>query len=667
MNELAISCNLDDSQKEKSKVTINVENGFDENLLYKYMVGFNGIWKVIKDFTCDKSVEWVPKQDGKYIVMVQAKKKDGNKSFDYISRMNYIVGDVQEKLINSIILDKDKYTLGDKIKVFVDTNKYPLMFRYWIKVENHWSLVKDYSTENTFTYTVRSESNGEILVECKDISSKSDFDDFKKVVFLVSPIKKVEIVDFKCLNKELISESEISFKVLSKYDEGRTILYKFFKINSNGEVKCIQNYSTRKTVSYVEKKEGDYKLLCFAKDMYSTNKFDDRAILNFTVKKYEEIVIKSFTTDVNSPQLTDTDITISAQVSGGKNLLYRYVIEGNQNIDSGYIRSSTYIWKSSLPGKYKIMLFVKDKSCDKDYEACDYMNFTIDEKSSEPINIQDLVLDASGKILKGQTIRAVVYASGGNDIKYGFSIKKSGKIVKNVDYSYNNWIEFIPGEKGEYEIEALVRDSYSKRKYDCHLIKNIQVFNYIPANIDYILYPIREYYIVGEEISISIITQDTKNVIVKYIMSINGHVVEETDFIEEKSYVIVPKCSGKYTLEVMVKNIKSDAEFDSKKRLNIQIRDTIPITETKLVCEKNKFVSNEPITFYANNKGGKNVLYEFYLMEKGNWILVQNYSRKNSYTFIPFTKDEYKIMVLCKDQYSKDAYEDYDIFEFKVI
>lgn len=667
MNELCINCDIENSEDKKSTVTINVENPTEVSLLYKYIIGCNGRWNVLRDFTDDRSIEWTPKQDGKYIIMVQAKKRNGNKSFDYISRKNYVIGDIQEKFINNIVLNKDKFTLGDKVKIFVDTNKCPLMFRYWIKIKNQWRLVKDYSTENTLTYTVNCESNGELLVECKDINSESDFDDFKKVNFIVEPIKKVEILDFKCLSSDLISGSEISFKVLSKNDKNRTTLYKFFKIDSSGSSKCIQNYSTRKTVSYVEENAGNYRLLCLAKDMYSPNRFDDRAILNFSIKRYKKIIIKNFTTDLNPPQLIGTDINISTQVIGGKDLLYRYVIEGKANQDSGYIRSSNYIWKSSASGEYRIMVFVKDVSCNKEYDACECMNFIIDEKSSEPVIINDVIFNRNDKILKGQSIRAVVSASGGSELKYGFIIKKDEKIVEKIHYNSNNWLEFIPKEKGEYVLEILVKDNYSKRKYDCHVIKNINVFECIPANIDYILYPIRDYYMVGDEISISVITQDTRNVLVKYIIDINEHCVEETDFIKEKNYSFIPKCRGKYGLEVFAKNIKSDAEFDCKKRLNIEIRDTIPITETRLVCEKNKFLLDEPVTFYVHNSGGKNILYEFYVMEKGNWVLVQSYSRNNSYTFIPFSNDEYKIMVLCKSEFSKNAYEDYDIFTFKAI
>ena len=62
----------------------------------------------------------------------------------------------------------------------MDTNKVPLMFRYWLRVNDEWEIIKDYSADNTLTWVVRSEGKGQILVECKNINSKNNYDDFQK-------------------------------------------------------------------------------------------------------------------------------------------------------------------------------------------------------------------------------------------------------------------------------------------------------------------------------------------------------------------------------------------------------------------------------------------------------------------------------------------------------
>lgn len=666
MNELGIICNLESPQAKDTNIVITIENDLGEALLYKYMIGSNGIWNTLKDFTEESTVLWVPEEDGKYIIMVQAKKKNSGKSFDYVSRLDYIIGKVEEKLINSITLNKCEFYLGEKINLFVDANKFPLMFRYWLRVNDEWKVIKDYSADNDLTLTTNSIGRGQILVECKNIDSKNKYDDFQTVEFEVIPLKKIEIIDFKCLTPQLLEDHEIIFQVDATYDENRTILYKFIKINSNGFGDCIQDYSTKRAVSYIERESGVYKILCLVKDMYSTSEYDDRAIINFTIKKYNKIFIKSFAADLSSPQLCETPIVLRAETVGGRELLYRYIIEGNCPEDSGYIRNNTYIWRSRIPGEYKLTLWVKDKSFEGKYEATETLSFTIDEHSKEPVRIDRVIIDKGTNILVNQKVNVKVSALGGTDLRYSFIIKREGIEVEKMDYGTCNWVNFIPNKQGFYELEIRVKDKYSNREFDCHSIISLEVFNYIPANIDYILFPTKEYYIVGDKISINSITRNTTNTVLKYILKINDRKVEETDYVSEKAYVFIPKRSGLYTVEIFAKNKDSDKPFDCKKDVKVEVHDAFPITNTKITCNKVKFTCNEDINFTVHSEGGKDIMYEFYVMEKGDWSLVQNYSKKNYYTFVPFLKEEYRVLVLAKSQYSEVSYEDYDTFIFNV-
>lgn len=666
MNELAINFNLESPQEKNSKIVISIEDTLEEDLLYKYMIGSNGTWTTLKDFTNDRSVEWTPDEEGKYIIMVEGKKKDGHRSFDYVSRIDYIIGKVEEKLINNLSLDQYELNLGEKLNLFVDANKVPLMFRYWIRVKDKWEIIKDYSADNTLTWVVKSEGKGQILVECKNIDSKNSYDDFETIEFEVIPLKEIQITDFKCLNSELIEDTELIFKVESSHKEGRTILYKFIKISPSGEVECVQDYSTKKVVNYVEAKSGEYKLLCLAKDMYSTSIFDTRVVINFRVKKYNELIIRNFTSNLNSPQLTGTEINLIAEVIGGKEVLYRYIITGSGREDSGYIRNNFYVWKSKMPGNYKITLWVKDKSFEGDYETSESFDYVVDERSEEPVKIDDILVDKKDKILIDEKVQAIVHASGGTDLRYSFIIRKDKEELERIDYGTCNWINFIPKEQGEYELDIRVKDKYSDREFDSHSVITLKVLRYIPANIDYVLFPIREYYMVGEKIALNVVAQNTKNILMKYELKINNHKVEETDFVDEKGYVFTPKCSGVYTVEIFGKNIESDKSFDCKREVRIEVHETLPVTNTKITCDKVKFTCNDPINFTVRSEGGNDVVYEFFLMEKDEWNLVQNYSKKNYYTFMPFSKDEYKILVLAKSQYNKVSYEDYDTFIFNV-
>lgn len=666
MNEINIQFNYQSPQEKGSEIEITIEGKPLGKLFYKFIVGLDGTWETIQDFSLEDKALWIPKEDGKYIIMVQARKENSQRSFDYVSRTDYIIGISKEKLITNLYADKEKYKVGEKLNVYVETSDLSVLYRYWIKEKDKWELVKDYSSENVLVWSIKNVGIQEVLVECKHYDSENKFDDFEKIQFEVVPIGKVDITDFKCLTSELIAGNELIFQVDAVHEDLRLILYKFVKINAEGITECIQDYSTKRIVSFIEKTTGTYKLLCMARDIYSQKQYDDRAIISYKVKPYKEIAIHSFTTDVSSPQICSSEVTLKAVVSGGAELVYRFIIDGNYGEDSGYIRNNEYTWKTKKAGQYKIILWVKDISFDGNYEAQQSFDFTIDEMSNDPVNISEIILDKNGKILKNETLNVKVIASGGIELRYAFNVLKNGVKAESIDYGTCNWVNFTPESGGSYDIEVLVKDKYSYREYDCHSMVHIDAYDFIPSDIDYILMPVKEYYAVGDKVSFEIVSQNSQNTLIKYVLFINGHKIEETDYISSKKYTFLPKYSGIYTVEIYAKNKDSNNEFDSKKDVKVRVSEALPITNTKIQCDKTKVFIKDPVTFSVCNDGGKEVLYEFYLMESKDWNLVQNYSRKNFYTFMPFVSGEYKILVLCKSSYKKCAYEDYDLLEFIV-
>ena len=93
----------------------------------------------------------------------------------------------------------------------------------------------------------------------------------------------------------------------------------------------------------------------------------------------------------------------------------------------------------------------------------------------------------------------------------------------------------------------------------------------------------------------------------------------------------------------------------------------MPVNSTKVVANKKEIKVGEEVTFEVTSKGGKNVCYEFYMMKENNWVLVQEYSKKNYYTFLPFSKGQYRLLVLSKSFYKKVNYEDYESITFNIV
>ncbi|ATD55989.1 triple tyrosine motif-containing protein [Clostridium chauvoei] len=639
----------------------------EEGIEYKFLEGVDALWNPIQDFSSSNICKWRPKEEGKYIIMVQAKREKSKKSFDFLGKRDYEVNIKKGKeILEDIILDKNSLMVGEKINIEVKTKEDVALYRFWIGGKQGWELLRDYTTENTLTYTACNPGEQEVLVECKMPESENNVDEFKTLKFNVSEIVKVEIVDFKCLTENLLVGEEILFKVISNCDDSRTLLYKFLKVDKNGRVKCVQDYSTRNIISFTEKEQGEYKLLCLVRDIFSNKEYDDRAIMLYEIRPYNEIMIKNFSSDIISPQISGTKINFKAIVEGGKQKVYRYIIEGPIAEDTGYIRREEFEWETKAEGEYKITLQVKDLSYDGEYEDKKTITYNVEKKADKPVKIVDIISTKTRNCVIGEPVNIKVKAEGGTAIRYSFLVFKDGVEKERSDYGSSNWVNFTPEEHGEYEVEIRVLDKYSSKEYDSHSFLYLRVREYMPAEIDYVLLSPKETYLVGDNVELETIVQNTKSVLLRYVTKINGHEVEDTGYVNTKRLKIKPKCPGKYTFSIYAKNVKCKEEYDSKKEISLYVHEATPVTNTKIKLISEEVKVNKEVAFEITSEGGKEVCYEVYIMERGNWVRTQEYSRKNYYTFIPFSMGKYRLMVLSKSYYRNSTYEDYDSIEFDV-
>ena len=723
MGELLITFDKESPSKIDEKINIKAVLDNKEELEYKFLEGIPGeeknlIWKPIQDFSKKNKCEWKPIKAGDYMIMVQYKDKETNKPS--IARVNYKIEDknneenkedinnieeiiykdkikmsedinsedinseegnnldieninfnniVEESknIINKIIIDRESIILGEKINIEVLTEEQDILYRFLLNGKQDWEILKDYNLNNKLSYTTIKEGKNELLIECKRLDSKEQVEDFKKIEFEVKKQPKIEIKDFICLSEKILVNKELNFKVISSCNETRTLLYKFLKIDSKGRITCIQDYSTKNSVSFYEREKGEYKLLCLVKDIFSHKDYDDRAYIMYEVKPYEEIKIKNFSSNLSERQLAGTEIELKAYAIGGDEVQYRFIVEGPVAEDTGYTRLNTFNWETKTEGEYKITLKVKDISYEGEFEEQKTLNFNIAKKVDKPVRIVDIITTKTRGCIKNEPINIKVKSEGGSELQYSFIVYKDGEENERLDYGITNWINFTPEESGEYEFEIRVLDKYSSREYDVHEFIYFKVRDYQEGEIDYVLLNPRENYLVGDKIELEAIVQNTKSILLRYVTKINGHEVEDTGYINEKKIKIVPKSPGKYTFDIYAKNILCKDEYDNKNEISVYVQDVTSITGTKIKINEDIIEANREVNFVVTSNGGKDVCYEFYIMEKENWIRVQKYSKKNYYTFLPFVRGKYRILVLSKSFYKKVNYEDYAIEEFEVI
>ncbi|MCS4466847.1 hypothetical protein JTS96_18530 [Clostridium botulinum] len=130
-------------------------------------MGKEGTWNTVNDFGFNDTINWIPEEEGEYIIMVQAKREDSTKPFDFISKFDYVIGEAEENFIRNVYLNKDTLNMGERIEAVVESNKFPLMFKYWLKEDDNWKLIKDYSTENSISLVVKNQAYKNLWLNVK--------------------------------------------------------------------------------------------------------------------------------------------------------------------------------------------------------------------------------------------------------------------------------------------------------------------------------------------------------------------------------------------------------------------------------------------------------------------------------------------------------------------
>ena len=98
MSELRISFDVDRISKINEEKEIKV-TATEENLNYKFIIGNDGIWSTIQDYSKDNTCRWIPKEEGKYMIMVQGKKDGSIKPYDIMIKEEVLVNNQNNNII----------------------------------------------------------------------------------------------------------------------------------------------------------------------------------------------------------------------------------------------------------------------------------------------------------------------------------------------------------------------------------------------------------------------------------------------------------------------------------------------------------------------------------------------------------------------------------------
>ena len=170
-------------------------------------------------------------------------------------------------------------------------------------------------------------------------------------------------------------------------------------------------------------------------------------------------VVSSFTTDKQSPQVTGTQVKLTAKATGTGTLQYKFLIKdaaGNWAVLRNYGTSNTYTWTTKATGNKTLYVDVKDSNGKVTRKA---MSYTV--KEAEKPKVVSFVADKKSPQASGTEVTLSAAASGTGVLQYKFLVKDNttGNWSVIRDYSILNSCTWKANKVGNKTLYVDVKDT----------------------------------------------------------------------------------------------------------------------------------------------------------------------------------------------------------------
>ena len=249
-------------------------------------------------------------------------------------------------------------------------------------------------------------------------------------------------------------------------EEGKVIV-KYIDEETNEEIASRTTLTGNVGESYeASAKEIDGYTLSFIPSNATGVYKSSNITVTYEYSKDNEVVnppvVSSFTTDKKSPQVSGTQIKLTAKATGNGTLQYKFLIKdssGNWAVLRDYGKSNTYTWKTGKAGNKTIYVDVKDSN-GKVTRAS--MSYTIKAEAKPPV-VSSFTADKKSPQASGTQIKLTAKATGNGTLQYKFLIKDAaGNWAVLRDYGKSNTYTWKTGKAGNKTLYVDVKDSNGK-------------------------------------------------------------------------------------------------------------------------------------------------------------------------------------------------------------
>lgn len=346
--------------------------------LYKYWIQDvqTGTWEVLREYSASSDHNWIPKNAGRYKVVVHSKERMSSNRYDDYTYKYVNINEPSATITGFRVEGLGHAGLTYTMKSEANSTNGTL-FKYWVHdlSNGEWEAISDFTTKSEMNWTPQTSGRYQLVVHMKDEYSNKKYDDYTfQYVTVKEPI--VKISDFSLTGEKTAGSK---FFLNAKVTGSDNALYKYWvqsHITKKWEV--IKDFDGESKSSWTPTTPGKYKLVIHSKDSSSQLEYDDYTY------KYVDIAaasseIKEFVVD--EAQFAGSDYYLTTDAIADNSPKYKYWIKDFSTNEWKVIRewsNETQIkWTPSKPGKYRLVVHNKDAFSQKEYDDVSYKDVVV--------------------------------------------------------------------------------------------------------------------------------------------------------------------------------------------------------------------------------------------------------------------------------------------------
>jgi spore germination protein YaaH len=532
-------------------------------------------------------------------------------------------------------------------------------FRFWIQTPGGaWSVVRDYSTSPTYTWTnTATPGNYRIEVDAR-ANPSGPYDTYTVVADSLRMCSAAGLTSSK--GSPQAPGTTVVFTATSTCPA--TPEYRFWIRDLAGRWGIAQDYSTTNTFAWnsTGKPQGTYGVEVDVRDQGSTAAYDRVANRSFTLYA-APCTTPSLKAAPASPGGTGSQVVLTAATTGCPNPTFRFWVQapgGAWQVAQPYGSSNTYAWKGTgAAGAYRLEVNVRDQSSTASYQAYRDVSYQLNPCGGAALTTSKPTPEPPGTVI---TLAGTATCLGAPE--YRFWVRAPGGVwtVKRDYSSASTFAWDTTGlAEGVYGLEVDARNHGSSAPYET------------VANRTFLVDACASAHLTADKTSpqapgATVVLTGSATCLGTpqyrfWVKTPGGGWVITQDYGPAATYSwnTAGKLQGVYGLEVDVRNQGAVDAYDVVANLSFTLAVPVCGPATLLPVPASPQASGAPVTLRASTSGCPNPRYRFWIAPPGGaWVIVQDYGSSSSYSWTGTgIAGTYRLEVDVRDQSSSVAYD----------